>query len=240
MFNLKLKAIFNWLLKKLLLLFTVLLLLSLILVGSLNLFNPPVWMWELQRQIIPPNNFPVIIQQQWVNGDRISEPMKLAVIAAEDQLFPRHSGFDFNSIKHVVSASGQGKAVRGASTISQQTIKNLFFWEGRSWIRKALEAGLTVILELMVSKQRILEVYLNIVEFGPGIFGVEAASQTYFHKPAARLTFHEAARLAAVLPNPYRYRVINPSAYTQSRVRWIEKQMRQLGLAWLRPIAPNP
>ncbi len=159
--------------------------------------------------------------------------MKLAVIAAEDQLFPRHSGFDFNSIKQVVSASGQGKAVRGASTISQQTIKNLFFWEGRSWIRKALEAGLTVILELMVSKQRILEVYLNIVEFGPGIFGVEAASQAYFHKPAARLTFHEAARLAAVLPNPYRYRVIRPSAYTQSRVRWIEKQMRQLGLTWL-------
>ncbi len=128
--------------------------------------------------------------------------MKLAVIAAEDQLFPRHSGFDFNSIKHVVSASGQGKAVRGASTISQQTIKNLFFWEGRSWIRKALEAGLTVILELMVSKQRILEVYLNIVEFGSGIFGVEVASQTYFHKPADRLTFHKAARLAAVLPSP--------------------------------------
>ncbi len=240
MVNLKLKAIFNRLFKKLLLLFAVLLLLALILVVSLNVFNPPVWMWKLQRQISPPNNFPVTIQHQWVDGDRISAPMKLAVIAAEDQLFLRHSGFDFNSIKNVVSASGQGKAIRGASTISQQTIKNLFFWEGRSWIRKALEAGLTVILELTVSKQRILEIYLNIVEFGPGIFGVEAASQTYFHKPAARLTFHEAAQLAAVLPNPYRYRVLNPSAYTRSRVGWIEKQMKQLGLVWLKPIAQNP
>ncbi len=230
------KNLFKNLFKQLLWLFTALLILSFVMVGSLNFVNPPVWMWKLQRQILPPDNFPARIRHQWVNGARISEPMKLAVIAAEDQLFPVHSGFDFNSIKNVLSDKRQGKSMRGASTISQQTIKNLFLWPGRSWIRKGLEAGLTVILELMLSKRRILEIYLNIVEFGPGIFGVEAASQSYFNKPAAQLNRHQAARLAAVLPNPYRLKVIKASARTQSKVRWIEKQMSQLGRAYLKPL----
>lgn len=229
----------NWfkrLLKKLLGLFTVFLLLSVVLVSSLNFFNPPIWMWKLQRQIMPPDNFPVTIQHQWEDLADISNNMKLAVIAAEDQLFPGHLGFDFDSIFKVLSSRGQDKAIRGASTISQQTIKNLFLWPGRSWIRKGLEAGLTIIMELMVSKQRILEIYLNIVEFGPGIFGVEAASQTYFNKSAARLSHHEAAQMAAVLPNPYRFKVINASAYTRNKVRWIEKQMKQLGTGYLKPL----
>lgn len=151
------------------------------------------------------------------------------MIAAEDQRFPDHYGFDFVEIQQALEDQEEGQALRGASTLTQQTAKNLFLWSGRSWIRKGLEMWFTVLLEVLWPKQRILEVYLNIAEFGQYTFGVESASQRFFNKPAARLTAGEAARLAAVLPNPLRYRVDQPSDYIRKRQRWIERQMRQLG-----------
>ncbi|WP_198263744.1 monofunctional biosynthetic peptidoglycan transglycosylase [sulfur-oxidizing endosymbiont of Gigantopelta aegis] len=232
------KRIFTYLLKKILWLLLGAGLISILLVTSLQVINPPTWGWKLQRQIMPPDNFPdtkgtAQIQHQWLVGEKISSNMKLAVIAAEDQLFSQHSGFDFDSILMALDSNAQGKPVRGASTISQQTAKNLFLWPSKSLVRKGIEAWFTILLEVLLDKSRILELYLNLVEFGPGIFGVEAASQHYFHKSAAKLTHNEAARLAAVLPNPYRYHVQQPSQYTRKRVRWIEQQMRQLSLAAL-------
>ncbi len=153
--------------------------------------------------------------------------MALAVIAAEDQKFPEHWGFDVDAIETALGS--EGERMRGASTLSQQTAKNLFLWDGRSWVRKGLEAGLTVGIETVWTKRRILTVYLNIAEFGQGTFGVEAAAQRYFHKPASRLTIAEAALLAAVLPNPIRFRADAPSGYVRQRQQWIMRQMRQLG-----------
>ncbi|MCC6134496.1 MAG: monofunctional biosynthetic peptidoglycan transglycosylase [Gammaproteobacteria bacterium] len=165
----------------------------------------------------------------WTPYPDISPYAGLAVIAAEDQRFPDHHGFDFVEIQEALEDQEEGKPLRGASTLSQQVAKNLLLWPGRSFIRKGLEAWFTLLLELLWPKQRILEVYLNIAEFGDATFGVEAASQRFFNKPAARLSADEAARLAAVLPSPQRYRVDKPSAYVLKRQRWIEKQMRQLG-----------
>lgn len=165
----------------------------------------------------------------WTPYTDISSHAALAVLAAEDQRFPNHQGFDFIEIKQVLNQLKKGQPARGASTLSQQVAKNLFLWSGRSWVRKGLEVWFTVLLEWLWSKQRILEVYLNIAEFGKYTFGVEAASQRFFGKPAADLTVGEAARLAAVLPNPLRYRVDKPSRYVLKRQRWIERQMRQLG-----------
>lgn len=172
-------------------------------------------------------DFSYVAHSDWVGHDEISPWMGLAVIASEDQKFPTHWGFDVAAIESVLDNSDS--RMRGASTLSQQTAKNLFLWDGRSWIRKGLEAGLTVGIEAVWTKRRILTVYLNIAEFGPGIFGVEAASQHYFHKPASRLTAADAALLAAVLPNPIRYRAAAPSGYVRSRQQWILRQMRQLG-----------
>ena len=221
--------IFRTLFKKLLWVVGGLLLFSVVLVVSLNFIDPPVWAWKLHRQIMPPENYPVHIKHQWVQWDKISNNMRLAVIASEDQLFTQHSGFDFKSIMDALDANTQGKQIRGASTISQQTAKNLFLWPSKSFLRKGIEAWFTGLMELMLNKQRILELYLNLVEFGPGIFGVEAASQHYYHKSAQSLSILEAARLASVLPNPYRFHVNKPSKYTLQRIKWIEKQMRQLG-----------
>ncbi len=168
----------------------------------------------------------------WTPMTAISPHAALAVIAAEDQRFPDHFGFDFVEMREALEDQDEGKPLRGASTLSQQVAKNLFLWPGRSFIRKGLEVWFTLLLELLWSKQRILEVYLNIAEFGEYTFGVEAASQRFFHKPAAHLTTDEAARLAAVLPNSLRYRVDRHSAYVLKRQRWIERQMRQLGDAY--------
>jgi len=172
--------------------------------------------------------FDYVAHSDWVSMDEISPWMALAVIASEDQKFPEHWGFDVGSIQKVLDSDGS-KQIRGASTLSQQTAKNLFLWDGRSWVRKGLEAGLTVGLETVWTKRRILTVYLNIAEFGNGVFGVEEASQRYFHKPASRLTISEAALLAAVLPNPIRFRADAPSGYIRMRQQWIMRQMRQLG-----------
>ncbi|WNK44060.1 monofunctional biosynthetic peptidoglycan transglycosylase [Pantoea agglomerans] len=172
-------------------------------------------------------DFSYVAHSDWVGHDEISPWMGLAVIASEDQKFPTHWGFDVAAIESVLDNSDS--RMRGASTLSQQTAKNLFLWDGRSWVRKGLEAGLTVGIETVWTKRRILTVYLNIAEFGPGIFGVEAASQRYFHKPASRLTAADAALLTAVLPNPIRYRAAAPSGYVRERQQWILRQMRQLG-----------
>ncbi len=186
----------------------------------------------LERQIGAwlSGDFHYVAHSDWVGMDEISPWMGLAAIAAEDQKFPEHWGFDVSAIENALAHNErQENRVRGASTLSQQTAKNLFLWDGRSWLRKGLEAGLTVGIETVWSKKRILTVYLNIAEFGEGTFGVEAASRRYFHKPASKLTASEAALLAAVLPNPIRFRADAPSGYVRSRQAWILRQMRQLG-----------
>lgn len=176
----------------------------------------------------------------WVSLEQISPNAAIAVIASEDQQFPFHAGFDLRSIREAVRRNASGKHVRGASTISQQVAKNLFLWPGQSYLRKGIEAALTVLIEALWPKERILEMYLNIAEFGHGIYGVEAASRTFFHEPASRLTPGEAALLAAVLPNPRALHVERPSAYVQSREQWILAQMRHLGgAAYLQEIDAN-
>lgn len=172
---------------------------------------------------------PYASRHRWVPLEEIAPVMGVAVIAAEDQLFADHFGFDWNAIEKAVAHNERSRRKRGASTLSQQTAKNLFLWSSRSWVRKGFEAWFTLALEAGWSKRRILEVYLNIVEFGDGIYGVEAASLTYFGKPAKRLTAPEAALLAAVLPNPHRFKVSAPSEHVRSRQAWILRQMDQLG-----------
>lgn len=174
---------------------------------------------------------PRAVEYAWVDWEEIAPAMRLAVVAAEDQLFPTHDGFDRESIREALANYEQGGRLRGASTISQQTAKNLFLWPGRSWVRKGLEAGLTVALERLWPKRRILEVYLNVAQLGPTTFGVEAAARHHFGKPAAELTEYEASLLAAVLPNPHRMHADRPSSYVASRAEWIRRQMRQLGTA---------
>jgi monofunctional biosynthetic peptidoglycan transglycosylase len=166
---------------------------------------------------------------QWVDMERISPHVAVAVIAAEDQQFPFHRGFDLKSIREAVKENPRRKRPRGASTITQQVAKNLFLWNGASYVRKGLEAWFTVLLEALWPKARILEVYLNIAELGRGIYGVEAASQAFWRKPAARLNRYEAATLAAVLPNPRRMRADRPSRYVAERRDYIVDQMRGLG-----------
>ena len=169
------------------------------------------------------------LRQQWVPWNQVSPWVPLAMVAGEDQKFPYHHGFDFDSIHDAIDAADDGRRLRGASTISQQTAKNLFLWNGRSFVRKGLEAYFTVLIELTWPKQRILEVYMNIAELGNGIYGVGAASAAYFHTTPARLDPAQAARLAAVLPSPRRLRADRPSAYVLRRAGWIQQQMNQLG-----------
>lgn len=169
------------------------------------------------------------LKRDYVNLEEISPNALLAVIAAEDQLFPDHNGFDVKSIEKVIT-EGPKKSdrIRGASTISQQVAKNVFLWQGRSWIRKGIEAYFTFMIELIWGKKRILEVYLNVAETGKGMFGIEKAAQIYFNKPAAKLTRREAAMIAACLPNPKKYTVDPPSPYVIGRTAWIMHQMHNL------------
>lgn len=172
------------------------------------------------------------LQKTWVDYNQISQHAKLAVIASEDQLFTDHNGFDFKSIEKAMKHNQKSKKIKGASTISQQVAKNVFLWQGRSWFRKGLEVYFTFMIEKIWGKQRILEVYLNVAEMGEGIFGVEAASENYFHKNAASLNREEAAMIAACLPNPIRYTIVPPARITVYRQRKILIQMRNL--------APDP
>lgn len=184
---------------------------------------------------------PRSVQYRWVDWPRISPQIKVAVIAAEDQTFPTHHGFDLASIDDALEDRELGRRVRGASTISQQVAKNLFLWPGQSWLRKGLEAYFTTLIETLWPKRRILEVYLNIAEFGSGVFGVGAASEIYFGKRPAGLDAPDAALLAAVLPSPKRMRVKSPSRYVRSRQQWILGQMHGLGgVGLLQRIEPPP
>jgi len=169
------------------------------------------------------------IRYRWADWGSISPEMRVAAVAAEDQNFPHHWGFDLESIVDALQKKGKRHRLRGASTITQQVARNLFLWPGRSYVRKGLEASLAVFLELLWSKRRILEVYLNVVEFGDGTYGVSAAARTFFGKRPAELTKQEAALLATVLPNPIRFDVRRPTTHMQERARWIEEQVAQLG-----------
>ncbi|HXO98960.1 MAG TPA: monofunctional biosynthetic peptidoglycan transglycosylase [Luteibacter sp.] len=168
-------------------------------------------------------------RHRWVPWERVSPQVGIAMVAGEDQKFPFHHGFDVDAIQDAIDAADEGKRLRGASTISQQVAKNLFLWNGRSFVRKGVEAYFTVLIEALWPKRRILEVYMNIVELGDGVYGVGAASDAFFHTTPDRLGVTQAARLAAVLPNPRRFRVDAPSAYVQRRTAWIAQQMGQLG-----------
>lgn len=200
------------------------------LVLALRWLDPPTSAFMLRERLIGAGSKPVYaVRHRWVDWQQISPQLKLAVIASEDQRFPAHNGFDFKQINKALDDRERGRRMRGASTISQQVAKNLFLWPAQSWLRKGLEAYFTLLIETLWPKQRILEVYLNVAEFGKGVFGVGAASDAYFHKNPTRLTAYDAALLAAVLPNPKRMRVDAPSRYVRSRQQWIMAQMRGLG-----------
>jgi monofunctional biosynthetic peptidoglycan transglycosylase len=169
------------------------------------------------------------IYYDWTPYDKISREAPLAVVAAEDQLFPEHYGFDFKSMGNAFQRNMKGKKIRGASTISQQVAKNVFLWQTRSYIRKAIEVYFTVLIELIWGKQRILEVYLNVAEMGDMTFGVEEASKRYFGKSANDLTREQAARIAAVLPSPKKWSITKPGPYVVRRTGQIARQMRALG-----------
>ncbi|MBN1480368.1 monofunctional biosynthetic peptidoglycan transglycosylase [candidate division KSB1 bacterium] len=176
------------------------------------------------------------IRYRWTSWKEISPHVALAIVAAEDQKFPDHSGFDFQAIAKAQQENRRRKQPRGASTITQQVAKNLYLWPGRSYLRKTLEVYFTILLELLWSKKRILEVYLNIAEFAPNIYGVGAAAEEFWHKKPADLMQREAALLAAVLPNPKRLHADRPSLYVEERIQWIEINMRQLGESFLKDL----
>lgn len=199
------------------------------------------------RYVDPPTSMVMLLQPgpvseleyTWVSRDRISWNAARAVMAAEDQRFAAHHGIDFVSLDEAIADYRDGDDLRGASTITQQVAKNLFLWQGRSFVRKALEAYFAVLIEMCWTKERVLEVYLNIAELGPGVFGVEAASREYFGSNAAALNVADAALLAAVLPNPQRLSAARPSEYVRERQAWIVSQVRLLesrghyrGLGW--------
>jgi len=203
-----------------------LLLLTLFSVQILRWVNPPVTSFMLYKKLhaMTQKQKQHTIRYTWVDAGSISPNLAWSVIAAEDQSFAKHRGFDFNSISKAVQHNKSQKRVRGASTISQQVAKNLFLWPQRSYVRKACEAYFTILIEVLWPKKRILEMYLNIVEFGDGIYGADAASRYFFHKPPAFLTLDEAALLSSVLPNPVRYKVLNPSEHIIRRQVWIMEQ----------------
>lgn len=201
----------------------VLVALSFVLVLPLRWLNPATSAFMLQdgsgRQ-------PVLYE--WADWQDIGLAPALAVIAAEDQRFADHFGIDVESMRKAVADSNKGKRLRGASTITQQLAKNLYLWPGRSYVRKGLEAWFTVVLEICLPKKRILEIYMNIVELGPGIYGIPAASRYYFRRDPSSISDSQAALLAAVLPNPHQLQVDRPSDYVRERQRWIQNQMQRL------------
>ncbi len=213
---------------------SILLLLVVLSVGSVAVFrwiNPPysAFMAEAQIAAWTGRDSSYAFRHSWVDLNRISPNLPLSVVASEDQKFPEHWGFDVESIEKAYALNQHSHRVRGASTISQQVAKNLFLWSGRSYFRKGLEAYFTLLIEGFWPKRRILEIYLNIAEFGYGTYGAEAAAQRFFHTSAARLSRGDAAVLAAVLPNPVRLSAAAPSRYVQQRRDWILRQMQALG-----------
>ena len=203
--------------------FIIVILVSVALVLPWRWLAPPTTSYILQQQFHHKDD----IHQQWVPLSEISPALPIAVVAAEDQKFPNHHGFDFESISAALNEERQRR--RGASTITQQLAKNLYLWSGRSLFRKAVEAYFTVLIEFTWPKRRILEIYLNVVEFGPKVFGVDAASRMFFGKPPNQITLEEAAVLAAVLPNPKRMSARHPSEYVRMRASEIEAAVKALG-----------
>lgn len=198
--------------------------LQLVYIIALKWINPPVTLTQLQS-LFTGNG----LKRDYVSGDELSYNMKLAVVSSEDQVFPDHGGFDWKSIEKAMKYNKKKpNRIRGASTISQQVAKNVFLWQGRDWIRKGLEIYFTKMIEWIWGKERILDVYLNVIEMGKGIFGAEAAAQYYFKKPAKKLTRREAAMIAACLPNPKKYTVNPPSNFVQAKSWWILQQMNNL------------
>ena len=185
--------------------------------------NPPITITQFSSWISGHG-----LQRDYVSRKRMSPTAKLAVIASEDQLFPDHNGFDFKSIQKAMKHNQKSKSLHGASTISQQTAKNVFLWQGRSWIRKGLEVYFTFMIEKIWGKKRILEVYMNVAEMGNGVFGIQAASRKYFHKNAVDLSRQESSMIAACLPNPRLYTVKPPSRYVTVRSGWVLRQMNNL------------
>ena len=192
--------------------------------------NPPVTPLMIERgfeQKIAGKDWK--IDKQWKNFDEISDAMKRAAVAAEDQSFLENHGFDFNAIEKAIEKNAHSKKLIGGSTNSQQTAKNDFLWTGRSFIRKGFEAYFTLLMEVFWSKKRIMEVYLNVIETGDGIYGVEAASQSYFHIPASQLNNQQAAAIAVILPSPLKWSVVNPTPFIRHRRYLIMRNMRRLG-----------
>jgi len=204
-------------------LFIILFIAQLVYIILLKWVDPPITLTQFASWISGHG-----LKRDYVSCDKISPVAKLAVIASEDQLFPDHNGFDFKSIEKAMKHNQKSKSLHGASTISQQTAKNVFLWQGRSWIRKGLEVYFTFMIEKIWGKKRILEVYMNIAEMGDGIFGIEAASQKYFNKKAADLSRQESSLIAACLPNPKRYTVKPVSRYVLVRAGWVQRQMNNL------------
>ncbi len=202
-------------------------LLTLLLVLPLR-WLPPLTTSFMLQNLAEQGSLSARIRYDWEPRAKISRRAALAVMAAEDQKFLDHAGFDFDSIRKAWQRNARSKKVRGASTISQQVAKNLWLWPGRSWMRKGLEAWFTLWLEICCPKARILEIYLNIAQFGPHVFGVEAASRQFYNKPASALNEPEAALLAAVLPNPQQFSVRNPSRHVRTRQAWIRVQAHRL------------
>ncbi|MGI9308903.1 MAG: monofunctional biosynthetic peptidoglycan transglycosylase [Gammaproteobacteria bacterium] len=216
------RFIAQWLIHKLLVAVALLFVLFLLTIFALRWVNPPVTTFMILQSDADQRYY------SWTPIDYIDESVMLAVIASEDQRFAEHAGIDFISIEKALSEAPRDGGVRGASTITQQLTKNLFLWPGRNMVRKGVEAVLSIFVDAILSKRRILELYLNVVEFGPGVYGVGAASQIYFRVLPARLNNSEAALLAAVLPNPKTLRISAPSPYVRERQKWILRQMRQM------------
>jgi monofunctional biosynthetic peptidoglycan transglycosylase len=200
---------------------------TVIAVSVLRFVNPPMTSLMLQRQSEARRrgNTAFVLKQHWIALSRLPDHVGLAVISSEDQRFFQHWGFDTAEIERALGDHLRGEPLRGASTLSQQVAKNLFLWEGRSFARKALEAYFTLSIELLWSKQRILEFYLNVAEFGPGVFGVDAAAHEHFDCDARRLSVEQAALLAAILPNPLKRSARYPSAHVLRKQRWILEQL---------------
>lgn len=203
---------------------------------ALRWINPPATSFTIQENWDELESERYSLREHWVPADEIPVHMKWAVIASEDQLFLEHWGFDLESIQEALDEHRQGERTRGASTISQQVTKNLFLTPAETYFRKGIEAGITVLIELFWPKERIIEMYLNIAEFGPGVYGIGKASQTFFEVPASSIDPKMATQLAAVLPSPKRMRVNPPSPYTEERSYWILRQMTHLsGIAYHQP-----
>ena len=206
-------------------------------VAVLRFVDPPFSAFMAQRQLEAwaGGDLDFRIAHDWRALEDISPHVPVAVIAAEDQRFAEHHGFDLVAIEQARAAHARGGRLRGASTISQQVAKNLFLWNGRSWVRKGIEAWYTVLVEALWPKRRIVEVYVNVAEFGDGVYGAQAAARTWFGRDAGALEPWQAARLAAVLPSPKRYSVANPGPYVARRTSAIQRQMGQIGgTAYLR------